>query len=172
MSFSKHDIIIDRTNYEEYFLLYIDGELPLEQAAAVDAFVAIHPDLQEELSILQSAKLDVEPILFEDKQQLFANNMKMSAIEESLLLYMDNELRANEKKAIDHQMKTDVTLQLQYQVLQKTKLDAADKIIYPYKAELYHTKPKAVRPIFWLRIAAAVILILSVALLWWTNINN
>jgi hypothetical protein len=172
MSFSKHDIIIDRTNYEEYFLLYIDGELPSEQAAAVEAFAAFHPDLQEELSILLNTKLNADPVLFESKQQLFAHNMKMNAIEESLLLYIDNELPANENKTIEQQMQADIAFQLQYQILLKTKLDATNKIIYPYKAELYHKIPKAVRPIFWLRIVAAIILILSIGLLWWTTTNS
>ncbi|MDQ3683793.1 MAG: hypothetical protein M3352_12090 [Bacteroidota bacterium] len=173
MSSNKHDIIIiDRTNYEEYFLLYIDGELPREQEASVEAFAKLHPDLQEELSILLNTKLNAEPILLESKQQLFAHNMNMNAIEESLLLYIDNELPANEKKEIDQQMKTDLALQFQYQVLLKTKLDAANKIIYPHKAELYHIIPKAIRPIFLLRIAAAIILILSIGLLWWTNTNS
>ncbi|MFN2439092.1 MAG: anti-sigma factor [Chitinophagaceae bacterium] len=171
MSFNKHDII-DRTNYEEYFLLYVDGELSSEQAAAVEAFAALHPDLQEELSVLLNTKLSAEPVLLKGKEELFADNMKINAIEESLLLYIDNELSAHERKMIDQRIKTDPALQLQYQVLQKTKLDAADKIIYPYKAELYHSQPKAIRPVFWLRIAAAIILILSISLLWWTTTDS
>lgn len=174
MSFNQHDIIIDRSNYEEYFLLYIDGELSDEQVTAVESFAKLHPDLQEELSILLSTKLntETEPVFLKSKQHLFADNMKMNVIEESLLLYIDNELSAVEKKAIDQQMKINPALQLQYQLLQKAKLDAGDKMTYPYKAGLYHTVPKATRPVFWLRMAAAIILILSIGILWWTNIDN
>jgi len=172
MSFNNHNINIDRNNYEEYFLLYIDGELSREQAVTVENFAKLHPDLQEELSILLNTKLNADSVLLESKQQLFSHNMKMDSIEESLLLYIDNELAAIEKKTIDQQLKADVALKLQYKILQKTKLDPADKIIYPHKAELYHAIPKAIRPIFWLRIAAAIILILSIGLLWWTTTDS
>lgn len=169
MSFNHHHINIDRNNYEEYFLLYIDGELSPEQADAVKNFSKLHPDLYEELSILLNTKLNAEPVVLESKQQLFSDNMKMDSIEESLLLYIDNELSAAERKTIDQQLNADGALKLQYEILQKTKLVSADKIIYPYKAELYQALPKAIRPVFWFRIAAAIILILSIGILWWTN---
>jgi hypothetical protein len=48
MSFEPNNImVLTRDNYEEYFLLYVDEELSLEQKAAVDAFVQLHPDLKE-----------------------------------------------------------------------------------------------------------------------------
>jgi hypothetical protein len=172
MSFNHHHINIDRNNYEEYFLLYIDGELSCEQADAVENFAKLHSDLQEELTILLNTKLYAEPVVLESKQQLFSHNMKMDSIENSLLLYIDNELPAVERKTIEQQLNADSALKLQYEVLQKTKLDAADELIYPYKAELYHAIPKAIRPVFWLRIAAAIILILSIGILWWTNTYN
>ncbi len=172
MSFNKHDIIIDRNNYEEYFLLYIDDELTVKQVAAVETFAALHPDLQEELSILLTTKLNADHIFFEEKQQLFSDNIKMSAVEESLLLYIDNELSFNEMKEIDQQIETDSDIESQYLLLQKTKLDTADKIIFSYKAQLYHKTSQIIRPIVWLRIAAAILLILSMSILWWANTDN
>ena len=52
MSFNNQHIILDRLNYQEAFLLYVDGELSAVQMDAVEAFVALHPDLQEELDAL------------------------------------------------------------------------------------------------------------------------
>ena len=43
---------INRHNYEEYFILYMDNELPAAERRMVDEFVKLHPDLQEELSLL------------------------------------------------------------------------------------------------------------------------
>jgi anti-sigma factor RsiW len=47
---SSNPLHITRSNYEEFFLLYVDGELSPEQCDAVEAFTALHPDLQEELT--------------------------------------------------------------------------------------------------------------------------
>ena len=76
MSFNKQHIQLDRTNYEEAFLLYVDGELTTEAANAVEAFAAAHPDLQEELDILLTTKLDSEALTFNFKESLSAENMK------------------------------------------------------------------------------------------------
>lgn len=41
---------IDRTNYEAFFLDYLEGRLSPDEAQAVEAFAAAHPDLQDELN--------------------------------------------------------------------------------------------------------------------------
>jgi hypothetical protein len=43
---------INRHNYEEYFILYMDNELDSDDRRMVEAFVLQHPDLKEELDIL------------------------------------------------------------------------------------------------------------------------
>ena len=40
---------INRDNYEEFFLLYADNELSVQEKNAVEDFVRQHPDLEEEL---------------------------------------------------------------------------------------------------------------------------
>lgn len=48
---------ITRHNYEEYFLLYVDNELKVEEQAEVERFIREHPDLSGELANLQKAVL-------------------------------------------------------------------------------------------------------------------
>ena len=48
---------IDRHNYEEYFLLYIDNELSVDQKKQVELFVQENPDLEEELVMLKQSRL-------------------------------------------------------------------------------------------------------------------
>ena len=43
---------IDRNNYEEFFLLYVDGELDATQQLAVENFVQQNPDLAVELKMI------------------------------------------------------------------------------------------------------------------------
>src|SRR5688572_9381455 len=156
MSSNHPHINITRSNYEDFFLLYVDGELTPEECDAVETFAANHPDLQEELDILLTTRLDAEPVVFGDKDILMADSMKVTAIDESLLSYIDNELSPEEKAGVEWELAKNKDLQAQHQLLQQTKLDPNETIVYPYKEELYRRTEKAVRPMYWLRAAAVV----------------
>ena len=60
-------------NYQDFLLRYIDEELDLHEREALLAFVALHPEAQEELELLQSTKLDIETITCPSKALLYKN---------------------------------------------------------------------------------------------------
>ena len=63
--------MINRDNYEEFFLMYVDGELSATDKEMVDGFVQQNLDLKDELTMLQQAVLLPEPeIIFADKNTL------------------------------------------------------------------------------------------------------
>lgn len=62
---------INTTNYEEYFLLYIDNELSAEEKTAVENFMEENPLYQNEFKLLQQTVLSPENIEFEDKVLLY-----------------------------------------------------------------------------------------------------
>ncbi|NTS40898.1 cell envelope integrity protein TolA [Flavisolibacter sp. BT320] len=164
MSFNENHII-DQSNYEEWFVLYMDNELSASQKEMVDQFLLLHPHLQEELDLLLSTKLPAEDVVFFDKSSLQAGAMKLNIVDESLLLYIDNELSATEQKRIEEKIAVNTDLRLQHQLLQKTKLDASEVIPYPDKKELYRHTEKVVWlfPV-WMRVAVAVIILLFASL--------
>src|SRR6476620_3270627 len=166
---SSNELHITRANYEAYFLMYVDGELTPAQCDAVEAFAAIHPDLQEELDMLLTTRLDAETISF-DKSSLMADSMKQNVIDESLLLYIDNELKGEEKKKMEEQLATDANYQYQHNLLLQTKL-RAEAISYPNKAELYRKSEGKVRPIIWYRAAAAAFVLMASGYMWYMNQN-
>ncbi len=171
MSSNPHHInpvTITRDNYEEYFLLYVDDELTAAEKAAVEAFTLLHPDLKEELDGLLGTKLPLLDVSLENKQALFADSMKVTAIDESLLLYIDNELPEADKAKVEEKIQQDAAYQLQHQLLLKTKLDAGEKIVYPYKAELYHKTERRIHA-YWWRIAAAAVLIIWAGTFNWSS---
>ena len=60
-------------NYQDFLLRFIDEELDLRETEALLAFVALHPEAQEELELLQSTKLDSEVITCPNKAVLYKN---------------------------------------------------------------------------------------------------
>ena len=61
---------INRNNYEEYFLLYIDNELSVAEKNMVEAFVAANADLGEELVMLQQSIVKPDTVAFPGKEKL------------------------------------------------------------------------------------------------------
>jgi cytoskeletal protein RodZ len=176
MSFNANDNNLDpisRNNYEEYFLLYADNELNEQDRKSVEAFVLAHPDLQAELELFLSAKLPMEDINLEHKESLLADSMKLNAVDESLLLYLDNELDKLQRKSIEKKLLSDENFALQYKALLKTKLKP-EQIVYPYKKELYHHEEKRrfVFSAYWMRIAVAVIILLGMGIFWFSYQPN
>lgn len=161
MSSNSQHIIINRDNYQEFFLLYIDGELSPEQCDAVERFAVAHPDLQEELDLLLTTRLDAEPVAYLDKESLLAESMKASVIDESLLLYIDDELKGADKASVEKQINSSAELQFQYQLLQRAKLDKSEQIAYPNKEELYRATEERRKTTYWWQVAAAVAILLG-----------
>ncbi|MES2847913.1 MAG: hypothetical protein V4685_02570 [Bacteroidota bacterium] len=149
---------INRNNYEEYFLLYIDNELCVADKKMVEAFVASNPDLGEELVMLQQSIVKPGTVEFAGKEKLLKSQTINAAIEEKLLLLLDNELPKNEKKEILQLVANDISVKEEWELLQQTKLSAADKITFEDKPLLYLKETKVI-PFAWWRMAAAAVLI-------------
>ena len=103
---------IDRHNYEEYFLLYIDNELSVDQKKQVELFVQENPDLEEELVMLKQSRLipddsivfDRKHLLMKEEDASHSSNhsfINLNNYEQWLIMYVDDELSAEEKLAVE-----------------------------------------------------------------------
>ncbi len=170
MSFNSKDnnSIITQENFEEYFLLYIDNELTADERVAVERYLVQHPELQTDMNLLMASKLPMEEINLTNKEVLLAESMRLNALDESLLLYIDGELNKEETKWLEDKIQKDSLLSLQHQLLLKTKLDAKERIVYPYKEELYRHEKHRRLPIYWMRVAATIIITIGIGALVYT----
>lgn len=150
---------INRDNYEEYFLLYIDNELSVADKNMVDAFVVANPDLQEELVMLQQSVIKPVDVDFPGKEQLLKPEAVDAATQEKLLLLLDNELKGKEKAALLSLIQYNRNVQQEWELLQHTKFFSADTIIFKHKDSLYKKEEGKVVAIKWWRVAAAAVLI-------------
>jgi len=150
---------IDRHNYEEYFILYWDNELTDEQKQLVKQFVHQNTDLEDEFNLLgQSHFTPNENILLPNKEFLIKE--EYANRQELYLSYIDNELNASEKSAVEKFIAVDLPAQRELALLQKTKLQP-EGIVFPYKSTLYRKEEKVrVVRMIWLRVAAAAAIIL------------
>jgi hypothetical protein len=68
--------------------------------------------------------------------------MKVNAVDEGLLLYVDNEVSAAQKILVEEKISSNKDYALQYSLLMQTKADASEIISYPNKKELTGTRKK------------------------------
>jgi hypothetical protein len=151
---------IDRHNYEEYFILYMDNELSSDERRMVDAFVQLHPDLKEELDLLLQYKLTPDTsITFQGKDELLKENgealIATGNHEEWLVLYIDNELTPAQKVKVEQYIATNPEAAATLSLLQKTKLEP-EQILFTDKQSLYRKEERVRRiPVLWHRLRQA-----------------
>lgn len=168
---------INRHNYEEYFILYMDNELAPEDRRMVEDFVQQHPDLKEELNLLLQFKLvPDENVVYPAKEELIqpngGNAINLANYEEWFVRYIDEELTPEQRTETEQFIKENPFLQKELSLLAKTRLQP-EEIVFPDKSSLYR-KEENVRPFVarWWRIAAAAILILGIGLATFSIFNK
>jgi hypothetical protein len=149
---------INRNNYENYFLLYIDNELCQADKKAVEAFVQEHVDLKQELFMLQQTVLEHETLPFEQKNSLLKPE---PVLLEKLLLHLDGELGVAETAELQNELRADGKLRAEWELLKQTKLQPQYEVIFEHKEMLLRREPARVITTKWWRAAAAVFIGLS-----------
>jgi hypothetical protein len=169
---------INRHNYEEYFLLYADNELPADQRQAVEDFVQQNADLKEELNFLLELHLEPDTTLFFDNKEsllkpviLQDDAAPITEDEEKILRFIDFELSAAETTELKHKLAQSPALTAELEVLSKTKLQPDLSVVFPDKSLLYKSTREKIHVLqmTWFRVAVAAAIILVAGLLW---INN
>ena len=168
---------INRHNYEEVFLLYVDKELTAANRTMVENFVIANPDLKEELELLKQTSfatdITIDAAFLESLLKPVAEETIIS--EEQLLLFVDDELNAHEAKEVRKSIAVSEYLQKEVQLLQRSKLVADTSIVFPNKSILLRQETHA--KVFYMSAvvrkwsaAAAVILLLGSGV--WLLMNN
>ncbi len=169
---------INRHNYEEFFLLYVDNELTTGQRKIVEAFVAANPDLKEEFNLLQQVTLNDEQKLDSGfiTSLLKPVDEERTVTEEQLLLYVDDELDAEKKYFVENELAADKDLQTDLKWLQLSKLQADETISFPDKSLLYKQEQPAkvfsIGSVAQRWAAAAAVIVLLASAFWLMKDSN
>jgi len=165
--------IINRYNYEEFFLLYVDGELTAAEKASVDSFLENNPDLLHEFQSLQSAILMPEEEISFNKSSLFKSeetHIHSGNYEGKFLLYVNEALNETEKKEVETFVLQHPALQDDFLLIKQTKLPL-ETIPCPDKDSLYK-KERTPAFVFFMRVAAAAVIIGLGVILYQLSSNN
>ncbi|GAB4291976.1 MAG: hypothetical protein Kow0068_17240 [Marinilabiliales bacterium] len=134
---------IDLTNYEEFLLDYLDGNLDENQEYMLLAFLANHPEIEEEFLELKEnyITLNTEANLFyqnkdnlkKDKNDLLINDENL---DELLIAKLENVLSPHEENQLNKYMDINPSASDTYRLYQKTILHPDKSIVYQNKQSL------------------------------------
>lgn len=155
-------MMLNRENYEAFFLLYIDNELSAEERRAVELFIAQHPDLAPELDQLAGVILPEETFAFPGREILYRND----ETESLLLSYIDKELATEEAKTLEEKLLASPALQQQLVQLQNAVLPM-ENIVFENKSVLYRHDKKRIAYLFPGSIAVAAAIMGLLITGWW-----
>ena len=128
--------MITRENYEEFFLLYVDNELPAAARSAVERFVDENPDLREEWeAFLQCRVQPNEEFVFP-----FTHELLKEEHEDMLLSYVDGELDAKDRAAVEDLISRQPSTAAELRQLQLTVSEPDRSIVFRHKESLYRTE--------------------------------
>lgn len=151
---------ITRDNYESFFIDYLEGNLPENQIDQFLDFLNQNPDLKEELHLFEEIRLPREPLVFQEKKQLYKKDAdETHRLENMAVAYMEGDLEETERKTFEIYLTSHPELEKQYNRLTKTRLVADPGIKYLHKQKLYRN-PGTVIALNWLTRAAAVVVLL------------
>ena len=171
---------INRDNYEEFFVLYIDKELIPAERAAVENFVIQNPDLKTELEMLGQTILPPDEMeTFGNKELLFRKEGEPAELinelncEEFFVLYADNELNNDQNALVEEFIYRHPQYQKHFELIQEVKFQPEKHIVFPDKSILYRSEhDNKVVPMFtrmrsWKIVAAATVLLMIGGTAWY-----
>ncbi|MEJ7736078.1 MAG: hypothetical protein WKF97_01515 [Chitinophagaceae bacterium] len=168
-------ININRTNYEEYFLLYNDNELNAAERQVIEEFVQQNPDLADELMTLQLSRLrPEEDVVFRNKESLiqFDDVIHTANYEEFFLLYADNELTNRQKAQVEQFVYNHPQYQSAFEFLQEIRMTPDSSALFPDKESLHRHEQGRPMALGWWKVAAAAIVVLFGGIVWLNNNRN
>lgn len=160
---------INPTNYEAYFLLYVDNELSGDERAEVETFLQQHPETQPLLEELLRTRQVADPaMVFPGKSKLFFGAAAIT--DEALLSYLDKEaVPAAVSEALQH---PSPELAQRLQAFERTIAEPDKKVVFPDKTRLYRTSKRGSINMWRMAAAAAMVVIAVGAAFWMQQPTN
>ncbi len=157
---------INRNNYEEYVIDYLDGKLNPVQTAELMYFFSQNPDLELEFNAFENYRLPESKLKFSNKKDLRKEYIDFPAVTDSnfdefCVAEIEGDLDEKSRNRLYDYLKNNPEKKRDFELYQKTILKADESMIFPglNKLKKHKTIPfVSFRSIYYQGIAAAIIL--------------
>ncbi len=132
----------DRSNYEIWFIDWLDGRLSDQQVAALEDFLAGNPDLAEEFRTLSSISLKPQTDRCSRREDLFKkpSDLSPSQFEYLCIADLENDLSPEGILELEEAMAGNEERKKEYDLTRRIKLSPPD-IRFKHKDRLRRTTP-------------------------------
>ncbi len=129
--------MITRSNYEIYFIDYVDGRLDKSQCDQLLIFLKEHPDLKEEFDLFNEGKIiaDTE-IYFPSKEKLKKSTISNLNYLTWFVAYVEDDLSARQKKEVDYFIRQNPESEKDLELFTRLKFKPDEKIVFPDNNQL------------------------------------
>ncbi len=165
---------INHSNYESFYLDYLEGNLPEEQTQLLLQFLALHPELcvDDEFTSVQLESSEVQLSDFE--KMLLKKEPSISDLNETTLSYFliaqqEGELSQEQELQLENWMEENSSYKSEQALVAQLKLQPNTHLIYTDKASLKQKKTKIIpMQLYWSSAAVAA----GFALFWSLNMEQ
>ena len=162
---------INRNNYEQYFLDYLDGTLDTEQVKELQLFLEENPDLMNELQKIDEMVLEPKETVFGAKEELKKPQYVMNLwpedrFENACIAYFEGDLSTTEKDELFAVIKQKPEWSNEFKLFANTYLKPEPAITYHNKQELRGIPVRQIRRrIFYYSVSVAAAVVFALLLL-------
>lgn len=139
---------INLQNYEEYFVRFLDGDLPSEEVAEVKLFLQQHPGLSAELKAFKATLLPADENLFFPDKELLKKGITLLNYQDYFIRKVEADLSSQEVEELNFFLQHHRELQGDMNAFEKTKLVADTSVGFPDKNSLKKRKEGRVIPVY------------------------
>ena len=151
-------------NYEEYMIDYMEGNLSPSLLKEMKEFLALNPEIKEELDGLDEVILLKEDISFKAKESLY-KDIDASIFEDKCISYIENDLNKEEINRYELEVSLDDGKKSLLNDYKKTILVADNSIVFKNRENLKRHFPYRLKKLIHFSSAAAVIFAISMSTL-------
>lgn len=153
---------INRSNYEEVFIDYFDGNLAAEKVAELFLFLEKNPDLKEEFESFSGEPIPGFDEVFDNKEALKRGAVNSENIDYFLIGDIENNLTKSEQEQLQKFLKENPAFVKEHDLFKATMVAPDLSVKFPNKGNLRQPVPFAFNSNSIRRFAIAAVLLLMV----------
>ncbi len=134
-------MIINRNNYEAYFIDYFDGVLDGALTAELFLFLENHQDLKKEFDEFRTVTLEPTEESLDFRDSMKRGEITLHNIVHYLVAYHEGDLSKQEKATLLEFISRHKQFEHDLELFRTARLDADDRVEYPFKKQLKQPVP-------------------------------